>query len=102
MEERKKMKTLITLIAMVFLVGCGAPALSSSMRTNFAGDEPIITRCHERTSTFKERGNVLAELEAVAKANWKLSYISEYKGSMRRKYVIMYCAERTLDTTKKE
>ena len=96
------MSKYIMIVALVGLVGCGAPALSSSMRTNFAGDEPVITRCHERTSTFKERGNVLAELEAVAKANWKLSYISEYKGSMRRKYVIMYCAERTLDNTKKE
>ena len=87
------MSKYIVLIALVGLVGCGAPALSSSMRTNFEGNESVTTDCVQRRLTFKDRERIINHIEIAAKENWRLSYFSEYKGSMRRKYEIMYCFE---------
>ena len=45
MEERKKMKTLITLIAMVFLVGCGGEKKAPTYDYDYACERAMEARC---------------------------------------------------------
>ena len=70
-------------------IGCGYPAYTSSMRSNFEPETGTKLEC-TRTKD-KKAEDVIEHLEDLAQDGWKLAYLSEYTSSARGKCIYMYC-----------
>ena len=93
-------KTVVVALLLVlgcgaFAIGCGYPAYTSSMRSNYDPETRTKLDCFRMKD--KKAKDVTAHLEELARDGWKLAYLSEYTSSAKGKYVYMYCFEKAID-----
>ncbi|MEM7436100.1 MAG: hypothetical protein AAF436_13165 [Myxococcota bacterium] len=92
------MRLLILFMALpVLMLGCGYPAYTSAMRTNFEGDVAIWTQCYRYGD--KESVKFASHMDKLSKEGWRLAYVSEYTSTSRSKFYYTVCVERARDTT---
>ena len=96
------MKTIRLMALALAVSGCGTVGVSA-MRTNFDGDDDVLTHCE----TLQEpRPNELAQksafdesVRAASLEGWKLSYVAQYVRGIKSKITVRYCLEKKLDDT---
>jgi hypothetical protein len=78
-------------VLMLAVAGCGIPAFTSAMRSNFGPDARLEGLC-EHTG----RDSIESMVEAHYKEGWRLAFVSEYTSSMQTGLPTVICFERPI------
>lgn len=99
MKKRIKQTNILfaLFVIMVSISGCGYPAFTSSMRSNFPSDVKIQMRCvHIETETSRDGSTLDKMLDKYSEEGWRLAYISEYTSTGITSFSNLICIERAV------
>ena len=95
MKSRIIVFALLALIA--FISGCGYPAFTSAMRSNFPSDAKVEMKCELVVmDTTRDVVNLNTVLNKYSSDGWRLAYLSEYTSSGITSFSNVVCFEHTL------
>lgn len=84
-------RALLLMSAIVTLVACGTPAMTSTMRSNFPPDWRLEADC-----VTLGRGSIADEVRQRYTQGWRIAYFSEYTSTARAGNPTIACFERPI------
>jgi hypothetical protein len=90
-------RVFVLFATVVVMSGCGYPAFTSAMRTNFPADAKVEMKCeHVEMSTSRDSTALNEMLSKYSKDGWRLAYLSEYTSTGISTFSNLICIERSL------